>query len=333
LTRITLGIAAALALAVTLPAVPAKAQSGALTRAFVSSTGLDSNACTITAPCATFAVAYTKVGANGIIAAIDPGKYGPIVITGPVTINGNGWASITGPTTGTATAITITAVSGDVILNGLEIDGTGAARYGIVFNSGSSLAISNCTVQNFIDDGIAVQPGIGTTMLLITDVAVSYNNAGGIQIAPTASASVEGLIKRATLNADAGNAVTVDGGGTTGNVDVTIVDSAALGGPNTNYGNNGQGFLANSASGTANTTMYLDNISANYFGAAVEATNKAVVWIRRSAISRNLFAVNDVNIVSPGAVYSFGDNAFAGNGGNFGGNGGNNGTVTPISNQ
>ena len=48
---------------------PAQAQNGSLTRSFVSSAGLDSNACSIAAPCASFAQAYTKIGANGIIAA------------------------------------------------------------------------------------------------------------------------------------------------------------------------------------------------------------------------------------------------------------------------
>ena len=57
---------------------PAQAQNGSLTRSFVSSAGVDTNACTIAAPCATFAQAYTKVGANGIVAALDPGKYGPL---------------------------------------------------------------------------------------------------------------------------------------------------------------------------------------------------------------------------------------------------------------
>ena len=52
---------------------------------------------------------------------------GPLTITGPVTINGNGWAAITGPASGNA--ITINANSGDKIaLIGLEIDGANAAQ-------------------------------------------------------------------------------------------------------------------------------------------------------------------------------------------------------------
>jgi hypothetical protein len=65
---------------------PAQAQNGSLTRSFVLSAGADTNPCTITQPCASFAHAYTAVGANGIVAALDPGKYGPLAITGPVTI-------------------------------------------------------------------------------------------------------------------------------------------------------------------------------------------------------------------------------------------------------
>ena len=61
---------------------PTHAQNGTLTRSFVSSAGVDSNSCTITAPCATFAQAYSKISANGIIAALDPGKYGPLNIVG-----------------------------------------------------------------------------------------------------------------------------------------------------------------------------------------------------------------------------------------------------------
>src|ERR1700721_110894 len=93
MTRITLGIAAALVFAA-VPAATVQA-AGTLTRTFVSSSGGDTNPCTVAAPCATFAQAYSMVAPNGIVAALDPGKYGPLTITGPVTIDGNGWAALT----------------------------------------------------------------------------------------------------------------------------------------------------------------------------------------------------------------------------------------------
>src|SRR5580704_14914363 len=98
--------------------------AGTLTRSFVSSTGVDTNACTITAPCATFAAAYAAVVTNGIVAALDPGKYGPLTISTPVTIDGNGWAAITAPANNYG--ITVTATSGNVVLRGLTIDGAEA---------------------------------------------------------------------------------------------------------------------------------------------------------------------------------------------------------------
>ena len=113
MTRTTIVVAAGLALAITLPAVSPQA-APLLTRTFVSSTGVDTNPCTIAQSCATFLAAYNAVQPDGIIAALDPGKYGPLTITGPITINGNGWAAITGPSGGNA--ITINASSGDVKL-------------------------------------------------------------------------------------------------------------------------------------------------------------------------------------------------------------------------
>ena len=88
--------------------LPAQAN---LTRTFVSSAGSDANPCTITQPCASFAHAYSLTAPNGIVAALDPGKYGPLTITGPITINGNGWAAITAPATGNG--ITTTAGGSD----------------------------------------------------------------------------------------------------------------------------------------------------------------------------------------------------------------------------
>jgi hypothetical protein len=150
----SIGLAASLA--AVLPAIPAQATS--LTRTFVSSAGSDSNPCSITQPCATFARAYSLTTASGIIAALDPGKYGPVTITGPVTINGYGWAAITGPASGNA--ITINANSSDKIsLIGLEIDGANAVNsIGIELNSGGSLTVRDSAIQNFTRYGILFQP-------------------------------------------------------------------------------------------------------------------------------------------------------------------------------
>src|SRR5258707_15547025 len=104
-------MAAALALAITLPAVSAQAQSF---RTFVSATGSDSNNCAnVATPCRHLAAAYAATAANGEIYVLDPANYGSVTITGPVSIEGHGWASIA-PVSGSP-AITINAHIGNKI--------------------------------------------------------------------------------------------------------------------------------------------------------------------------------------------------------------------------
>src|SRR5262249_16503252 len=102
-------VTAALALPLTLPAEAA----GTLTRTFVSSAGLHTNARTVSQPCRTFVGAYAATISGGIISALDPAGYGPLNITGPVTIDGHGWASITAPASGAG--ITVSADSSDLV--------------------------------------------------------------------------------------------------------------------------------------------------------------------------------------------------------------------------
>jgi hypothetical protein len=71
MTRMTIVIAAGLALAVTLPAVSAQAQS---IRTFVSRAGSDNASCTITSPCRHFQAAVNATSAvGGEVDALDPG--------------------------------------------------------------------------------------------------------------------------------------------------------------------------------------------------------------------------------------------------------------------
>src|SRR5258707_1883782 len=180
-------------------ALPAQAS---LTRTFVSAAGSDANPCPIPQPCATFAHAYSLTAASGIIAALDPGKYGPLTITGAITINGNGWAAITAPAAGNG--ITINAGSSDnVALIGLEIHGAGAGYNGIILNLAGSLTCTNCTLQNFVlngsnfttSNGILMQPTTGTLAFTITNTTASNNGYTGIYFQPpSGSATVNGVI-------------------------------------------------------------------------------------------------------------------------------------------
>jgi hypothetical protein len=283
-------------------ALPAQAS---LTRTFVSAAGSDSNPCTITQPCATFAHAYSLTAASGIIAALDPGKYGPLTITGAITINGNGWAAITAPAAGSG--ITITAGGSDnVTLIGLEIDGAGAGYDGIVLNSAGSLTVTNCTLQNFVfdgshgttGDGILMQPTTGTLAFTITNTTASNNGYVGIYFfPPSGSPNANGVIDHVVADVNQYGIAVQSGFATGGSIVVTISDSIAS--------NNSQnGIFA--GQGPATLKLSIDNVTMSGNGTGIEARTPANVLLGRSVITGNL--IGAYNNTSPNTFFSYQDN-------------------------
>jgi hypothetical protein len=297
MTRIALPLAV---LTTTLAlALPAQAS---LTRTFVSSAGSDSNPCTIAQPCASFAHAYSLTAPNGIVAALDPGKYGPLTITGAITINGNGWAAITAPAAGNG--ITITAGGSDnVALIGLEIDGAGAGSNGIVLNAAGSLTVTNCTLQNFAGsfttgNGILMQPTAGTLAFSITNTTASNNAFAGINFLPPSGApSANGVIDHVVANANQMGIFVEPFNATGGSIVVTISDSIA-----SNNSNNGI-FAGN---GSAAIKLSIDKATTSGNATGITAGAPANVLLGRSVITGNGTGVQ--NSTSPNTFYTYKDN-------------------------
>src|SRR5258708_38891996 len=162
MTRTTF-VAAALALAVTLPAVSAQAQS---IRPFVSVAGSDSNPCSLVAPCRHFSAAVGATAVGGEVDALDPGPYGTFPISQAIAIEGQGWSYVAPPSGGAA--ITINAGSGRVAIHGVLLNGAGIAgsTNGIVFNSGKSLTVEDCVVRNMTGHGLEFLSTAATTQTL-----------------------------------------------------------------------------------------------------------------------------------------------------------------------
>src|ERR1700759_5047807 len=78
--------------AVTLNAAPASAQRH--TWVSKASGSSDANPCSRSAPCFTFAGAYSKTAAGGQIDVIDAGDYGALTIAKPITIDGGGMGTV-----------------------------------------------------------------------------------------------------------------------------------------------------------------------------------------------------------------------------------------------
>jgi hypothetical protein len=291
----------------------AHAQSGSLTRSFVSSSGVDTNACTIAAPCATFAQAYTKIGPNGIIAALDPGKYGPITITTGVTINGNGWSAITAPAAGNGVTVAINnATGGNVTLSGLEIDGAGAGYNGIQVSYPVNLIVKDCTLQNFVHNvsdnngvtgnGIVIMPAGGAlTTAVITHTTASNNGEAGIAYIPQGAPSASINIDHVVANANTSGISVFASGITVATGAMTITDTITNG--NTYYG---VAITQNDSSAVFRVSI--DNLTAagNETGIYVAShiDGPLLVLLGRSVITNNgspiFYGTHD--------LYSYGDN-------------------------
>jgi hypothetical protein len=286
--------------------LPASALQPALTRTFVSSSGVDTNPCTVAAPCATFAQAYSVVAPNGIVAALDPGKYGPLTITRPVTIDGNGWASITAPTNGTGIGILIQAENGDnVILRGITIDGGGgSAVVGIEFNSGASLTLTSCVVRNISGgDGLDFfSNGSSAEILTVADSQFINNDTDGVFIATQSSGSIAASFVRTETSGNRQDGLSVNGSGGTGLLGVAVTDSVTA--QNTRYG-----FTVSSPAGQSPSTLFVANSQAvnNFSGVEVDGS-KAMLWLSQSTVASNTFGYR---VTAPGVFNTYSNNYLA----------------------
>jgi len=283
----------ATALACSLATAPAHARA----RVFVASYGNDANPCTFGSPCKTFQQAVNVVDAGGEVTAIDSAGFGPINITKAVTITSpDGVEAGIVPSPG-GDAIDINAGANDVVvLRGLTLNGANTAYNGIVFNSGASLLVSNCVVQDFVTDGINLNTGngilitltAGTDLFTITDTTVA-NNLVGIAYLPRGTATVNGVISHVNATNNQARGIMIGGGTATGgSAAVTISDSVAS-------NNRSIGISADINPGSTTVKLLIDNVTASGNGAGIEVTGTTNmnVLLGRSFITGNSVGIQN----------------------------------------
>jgi len=281
----------ATALACSLGTAPANARA----RVFVASYGNDSNPCTFGSPCKTFQVAVNAVDAGGEVTAIDSAGFGPINITKAVTITSPDGVEAGIVAAPGAEAININAGPTDaVVLRALTLNGAGATSTGIVFNSGGSLTVTRCLLQNFAD-GIDMQPTTGMSFI-ITDTKVTNNQHSGISYIPqNGSTAAIGIIDHVEVsnNLDFG---------------IELVTPLAGGTTNSIVYNDGTGIFFLTGTNTNGLYVSIDNttVTANS-GGGIEANDTVKVLLRRSMITENSIGLS--NSSNPNMVYSYQDNS------------------------
>lgn len=156
------------------------------TRTWVSGVGDDANPCSRTAPCKTFAGAISKTASGGIINTIDPGAYGTVTITKPITIEAeSGQAGVLASFTN---GIIVNAPTGStVILRGLQIDGAGSGLSGIRV-LGGDVFVEDCVIRGFRGSpGVAINLEASVKSRLFVSRSTIVGNLIGMLSNPTAS--------------------------------------------------------------------------------------------------------------------------------------------------
>ena len=263
----------------------APAQAGPPNRTWVSGKGTDSDACALVAPCRTFAFALTQTAAGGEIDVLDPADYGTVTITKAVSIvnDGVGVAAI-GAESGNG--VTINAGASDSVhLRGLTIEGLGSGANGILFKTGGNLAIENCVIRDFSGTGINIAPTGSAAVTGVLSNVITYNNPNGINVNGTA-------LTGSSLN-------------------VTVVNSVAS---NSNV-------VGINAAG-ANTAVMVRNTVVSYSGTGLFAQMNAILRVGHSVVTGSNTGVNFAT--TGGTLFSYGDNDIDGNTNN------NTGVLTPL---
>jgi hypothetical protein len=165
--------------------LPGPAQAVGTGRAFVSTTGVDSNTsvnCSLTAPCRSFAAAMTVINSGGEIVVLTSGGYGPapVTIAQSVTIEAPSGV-YAGITVGSgADGIVINSSTAVVALSGLTLVGASGANNGVNVQSASGVVIDHCNIDNFVTGINVVNGALGIQYSNIVDTS-----GNGITIQPT----------------------------------------------------------------------------------------------------------------------------------------------------
>ena len=285
---------------------------GPSVQTFVSATlGNDSNPCTRTSPCLTFAAALAQTNAGGEIEVLDPGDFGPVTVTKAVSIAYDA-DSVAGTTSGTS-GIVVSAGAGDTIhLRGLVFDGANASgTSGVVFLSGARLHIEKCVFLAFTTSGITFSPGAGSataTQLIVQNTTI-FNNATGLLIRPTGGIAAKAVLTRLHIDNNTVEGLRVDGTGGSGTITAAFANSTA----SLNASNG-----IDAVSGPGNATVDVMRVAVSSNGSAGIQSNQASGGAASVTVGRSVLFANAIGIQATGGagLLSYGNNQVTGNASN-----------------
>lgn len=295
-TRISLALVAAATILLVSPWA-----QGANQRSFVRSNGVDTNPCTLAAPCRSFAAAMAITLSGGEVIVLDSAGYGSVAIAQSVSIIAPAGV-YAGVTVSSGDGIAVNGVGITVVLQGLTINGTGGTN-GISYSQGTELLVVNCSISNFSGGGILATATGGR--LFVSNTTIRDGNLFGAMLSGTVTGvfdrvRVEGTSSGAGLYASHGALMSVHEGVATNNALGGIL-GAALANETTSITVDGTVITDNGASGVStsasgsNALATLDVLRSTMahnktgYGASVSAVSPAVavMTVVSSIVSEN----------------------------------------------
>ena len=300
--------------------------------------GADSGTCPITSPCLTLNYALSKITAGGQVVVLTPAAFGPINLTGSVTITGTapddavriiadssaapGCIGTSAGSCGTNSnyAVQIAAGVNDIVqIKHVRMEAGSSGGIGaLLFSSGGQIQLSN---DVFVGNSTANFPIVqlapnntGTTQaqayFSYDDIGLSNSgtNAGAVQAVPVGNTSLKLYFNHAQIH-NAAYGIRPDGTSLAGPsvvLSIFVSDSELF--SLAYFGANAVG-----SSGTGTVNAVYDNLKVtNAGGAGVKANGlQSFVWLTNSTVTGNgigVFAQNS------GTIYTLQNNTIQGNG-------------------
>jgi hypothetical protein len=285
---------------------PAQAQA---TRTWISGVGDDANPCSRTAPCKTFPGAISKTAAGGEIDCLDPGGFGAVTITKAITLDcasGEGGQVGSILVAGTnAIVINATPTGASVTIRNISINGDGSGLNGIRYISGSgALHVENAEIFGFVQKGIDFENTAAANLFVRNSVISDNNdptNGGAIFVKPQGAVAANVSVYHSALDRNLFGVRVEDGG------KATVEDTVA-------HANNGNGFLAVSASSAAEINL-IHSVASNTASNGVGTSGaNARINMYYSAVTDNGTGINTssggvIATTSPATNLNFGNTA------------------------
>ena len=298
-------LGAAVLIAIVLPA-SASAQQ---TRTYVDrATGSDANDCVYDTPCLSFQRAHDMTVPNGEINVKSPGNYSSVIITKPITIDGNGNVATITPF-GMGVTVNLPSGSGRVVLRDIRINAAAnIGAGGIDVLRGATVTTDNVRIYGGSVAGIRVQNSQDpATRLIVDDSKIQGSTGKGMFLTATAGHTVRATIRNTTIDDNAQAAVLLQPTG--GTVRASVRDA--------HVDANANGLVADSV----NTgTAVMNVISSAITDSGIDPAGTGIgVWSNgpksTARIARNEIMHNErgLRAQNGGKIASAGDNDIVGN--------------------